>query len=501
MSGLLCATELTFTSVWLISGGDPEGVVALALLARYLPQATPLDPAEDPPSSTDPLGTLAPAERIAEVLLPGFTARMWRPRLLTFTAVASLVADRVEGLGTGHRGNGLAVRLGFERLFVSALVREAESAGNDSHGVASSIPGITLARRALRSGDTPLSQNNFLKGQAVNGPFGVMARLARHLRIVDEDDRLARNGEELLLAWSADVGLVGLLDEERSDSSGQKWLDRIVKATRSHVTDKQWPSSMWLGWRELVGVLRPDRIGRRERAVVRRLLDDHPVRARCLNLLEQRRAVVAYRKGSESGRGLGERQALLDGVLPALSPHQRHEDKVIDLSVRLADAYEGVASRFEAVFNGLLWGLTQRGGQATLEELRDDRKLRPVWRTVCRQLGPLAERLQETIKEIPSVQEVADLNPVDPLHELANEAREAVHDPDRLIGTVMARHQRIQNSKGKGVWIDAAERWTLLPGFGRLVESPPDVAVGYVHPFRVQNAYSFLKQLGLRGGF
>lgn len=473
----------------------------MALLARYLPQATPLDPAEDPPSSTDPLGTLGPAERIAEVLLPGFTARMWRPRLLTFTAVASLVADRAEGLGTGQRGNGLAVRLGFERLFVSALVREAESAGRNSHGVASGIPGTMLARRALRSGNTPLSQNNFLRGQAVNGPFGVMARLARHLRIVDEDDRLARNGEELLLAWSADVGLVGLLDEEGSDSSGQKWLDWIVNATRSHVTDRWWPSSMWSGWRKLAGVLRPDRIGRREREVLRRLLDDHPVRARCLNLLEQRRAVVAYRKGSEGGRGLGERQVLLEGVLPALSPHQRHEDKVIDLSVRLADAYERVASRFEAVFNGLLWGLTQRGGQTTLEALCDDRKLRPVWRSVCRQLKSLARRLQETIQEIPFVQEVAEQNLVEDLDKLASEAMKAGHDPGCLIATVMARHQRIQNKKGKGVWIDAAERWTLLPGFGRLVESPPEVAVGYVHPFRVQNAYSFLKQLGLRRGF
>lgn len=51
----------------------------MSLSAKYLPRATPLDPAEDPPGSIDPLGTLGPAERIAEVLFPGFTARMWRP--------------------------------------------------------------------------------------------------------------------------------------------------------------------------------------------------------------------------------------------------------------------------------------------------------------------------------------------------------------------------------------------------------------------------------------
>src|SRR5438477_8700868 len=39
----------------------------------WLPIPTPLDPAEDPPGSVDPLGTLADAERLAELLLPGFT--------------------------------------------------------------------------------------------------------------------------------------------------------------------------------------------------------------------------------------------------------------------------------------------------------------------------------------------------------------------------------------------------------------------------------------------
>ena len=96
----------------------------MALLARYLPQATPLDPAEDPPGSIDPLGTLGPAERIADVLMPGFTARMWRPRLLTFAAVASLVAERAGKSGTRPQDNELAARLGFERLFVSAIVRQ-----------------------------------------------------------------------------------------------------------------------------------------------------------------------------------------------------------------------------------------------------------------------------------------------------------------------------------------------------------------------------------------
>jgi hypothetical protein len=56
---------------------------------NLLPQSTPYDPAEDPPGSIDPLGTVTGAEQLAEGLFPGVTARMWRVRLLTFAALAA----------------------------------------------------------------------------------------------------------------------------------------------------------------------------------------------------------------------------------------------------------------------------------------------------------------------------------------------------------------------------------------------------------------------------
>jgi len=68
----------------------------MSLDAIWLP--LPLDPSEDPPGSLDPLGTLAHAERLAEILLPGFTVRMWRAGLLTIATVAITVADRADSL-------------------------------------------------------------------------------------------------------------------------------------------------------------------------------------------------------------------------------------------------------------------------------------------------------------------------------------------------------------------------------------------------------------------
>ena len=61
---------------------------------------------------------------------------------------------------------------------------------------------------------------------------------------------------------------------------------------------------------------------------------------------------------------------------------------------------------------------------------------------------------------------------------------------------LLTRHERIQKEKKKGVWIDRARYWTLMPGFGIVQEAPPDYGGSYQHPFRIQNAYSFLADLG-----
>ena len=471
----------------------------MSLQARYLPRATPLDPAEDPPGSIDPLGTLGPAERIAEVLFPGFTARMWRPRLLTFAGVASLVAERVRASGIGPEDGGLAARLGFERLFVSAVVRQQMREPDKWRRATWRLPGSSLARRALRSGDVPLGRNNFLKGQAINGPFGVLARLARHLGIVDEDNRLGRSGEELLLAWSTDEQLPGLLDEDNSGAPGKQWVDRFSQETAAHLAKGQWRSPGWSGWRELAEPLRPDHIGRQEGRVLRQLLDRDPIRARCLELLCAPQAVAVYRAAGDGGRSEQDRKVLLEAVLPALSVNEREEDRVIDLTIRLADAYERVASLLETAFNSLLWGLTRRGGQARPVEFEADKQLQPVFKSVCRQLAGAGQALRNLIDRIPAVPQVGDLNPIEPLDAIAFHAQTGAENPARLIETVITRHRDVQVSKGKGMWIEPGDRWTLMPGFGEASDGPPQPRVTYLHTFRVPNAYSFLGELGLSG--
>lgn len=464
----------------------------------YLPQATALDPAEEPPSSIDPLGTLGPAERISEVFLPGFTARMWRPRFLTFCGLAALVAHHVEASSPDSQDSYLEARLAFERLFVSALVRQQRSDPDEWASAVRGLPGSLLARRALSSGDGRLSRNNFLKGQASNGPFGVIARLGRHLGILNEDDHLAYKGEELLLAWSTDEGLSELLTEGLTGSPQCQWLKRFVEATQKHIREDWWPSVGWSGWQDLAAKLRPDRIRRREREVLLRLLFDHPIRKRFLQLLARPEAVSAYKSAFNMGRGVVERHVLCYGIAPQVRGSKQEEDRVIHLNIRLANAYERIAGLLEHAFNGIRFALTRRNGYATLDELQAHPSLQPLLRSVGSQLPKVAHRLRELIQEISTVPQIADLNPIEPLEELASEALKASEGPDCLIRTLMTRHRRVQNEKGKGPWIDCLEstkKYVLLPGFGLDVDKAPPVTDGYLHPFRVQNAYRFLSDL------
>jgi hypothetical protein len=87
----------------------------MPLAESCLPISTDFDPSEDSPGSTDPLGTLGGAERLADILLPGLTARMYRIRLLTVTALTAAIAERVVRMTNGREEARLPSPFQFER--------------------------------------------------------------------------------------------------------------------------------------------------------------------------------------------------------------------------------------------------------------------------------------------------------------------------------------------------------------------------------------------------
>lgn len=463
--------------------------------SRMLPQSSPYDPAEDPPGSIDPLGTVTGAEQLAEVLLPGVTARMWRVRLLTFAALAAEVSRRV---AAGRDDRVIEARLAFERMFVSAIARQ-EQQETDWRRASRRLPGIGLARQALRAGDQPLARDNFLKGQGVNGPFGVMSRLARDIGLVDEIGELERAGTELLLAWAEDQELPGLLDDE-TGRFGANWLRKLVKQVSAYLEDgKNWPPKYWPGWEDLAGRLRPDRPGSREQQVIKKLLSNDPlgIRERVVHMLGDREVVSIYRAAiAHPDRGDVERAVITEGF----SRSAAHDEvgRTLHASIQLIDAYERISGILESVFRGLLWGLTRNNGQAQRTVVVNDPSLRPFLVQARSKLGPAVKAFQtrlESFETDPLAVKRRSVD-IDRMHKLLDDANAASPSVDDCVSAVMARHFRVQKEKHKGVWIEEDTKWTLMPGFGDTAHEPL-LYDWYLHPYRITNIYGMLADLGV----
>lgn len=460
-----------------------------------LPVATDYDPTEDPPGSIDPLGTLAYAELLADVIFPGFTARMFRPRLLTMAVVAAAVAERaVEELG-GREDLRLEARLAFERLAAFALARAGQQDAAEYGGRATRrLPGVRLARGALRAGE-PLTRQSFLRGQAVNGASGVVMRLARHVGLLDDRARLARFGQELLLEWAEDEKLLGVLDGPQGvRREGHAWMRRTVKATVASVSSREWPGSSDGLWDRLAEHLRLDRLRVRERgALIGRLRADE-TRARILDLLESDTAVAEYRSAQPQGRNVCERATLVRAVKPLLS--QAPVDAVVRRTIDTLEAYERVSGLLQQAFDGLSWGLKRTGGRASPDRLGADAVLSRHFERTRRGLLKAAPLLDAAIEDVRGTAPLSKTEIIGPLCEIRDEAVQAGQSARQMLDVIMNRHERVQKRKGKGVWIERDDSWTLMPGFGVDGDTVPSYDEQYLHPVRVQNAYSFLADLG-----
>jgi len=467
----------------------------MPLVPESLPMATPFDPSEDPPGSIDPLGTLALAERLADNVLPGFTARMWRARLLTFTTLSGAMSDRVVRLMDGREDVRLEARLAFERLFVSALVRTYQGKDDSEVAARRRLPGSDLARTALAANE-PLTRNNFLRGQAVNGPFGVMARLARNLGLVEPDGNQGRNAPQLLLAWSEERELPGILDDNGpSDRPGGQWAADVAKTVSKCLAQKEWPGAGHQIWDQLAVHLRLDEVGRKERAAMGQLLEGDETRRRLLGILRSPSVLAKYRAmaGTES-RGTIERSILVGSVLPTLGDGP--VDVMLGAAIKAINAYETVVALLQEVFDGLLWVLSHGSARSHPDTLLADPRLVAQVRRVSGALAGAVASLGRAIEEMRAIPALDDPALAASLVQFCDDAWLSGPSEQTLIEAVLARHERVQREKGKAPWIDRGREWTLLPGFGIADAEPPVHVDAYLHPFRIPNAYSILADLG-----
>lgn len=346
-----------------------------------------------------------------------------------------------------------------------------------------------------RNAQEPLTDANFLKGQAVNGPFGVMARLARHLELIDHDGRPGRCSSRLLMAWADDEQLPGVLDEKGGPAQkGAEWMDQAVERTVKCIVNGEWPSPGHRFWKQLAEHLRPNRIRRRERRVIVQLLEEHRVRRRVLEVLRAR--VNVYHEACNGAGSARERQVLLRGVRPMLTDDP--VDRLIALAIDAIDAYEEMCGLLQEAFDSLIWGLKVNGGQASSESLIGNTPLRPHLENTVKRLGKTIPRVDCVLKRLSSHPDL-DLSAITgPMTSIRDEVLKAQDSVSSLAESVLCRHERVQKDKKKAPWIERSSRWTLMPGENRVAADggPPVWVESYLHPFKIINAYAMLTDLG-----
>ena len=159
-----------------------------ALKAPFLSAFDPISEAE---GSIDPLGLAGTYDRLADLMLPGITVRMGKPRFLTALAVGAHVCSEfgVDELAADQISPPYLV---MEWWVIEAFVRARELLAATGR-----IPGFQKVQSGQRDG-RPISAHAYLKVPSVFGFTGIFRRLARHAQIITRDGALDEAGHLLV---------------------------------------------------------------------------------------------------------------------------------------------------------------------------------------------------------------------------------------------------------------------------------------------------------------
>ena len=158
--------------------------------APFLPFLSEADPEQSGEGGLDPLGLVPLADRLAEEIAPGVTARMSRIRFVTAIAVGAVATERLSDVVAADGAS--TAYLAFEWHVVEALARDRHLPTEATLYV----PGISKARSVVARG-VHLDAASYLKVPKVFGFYGIYKRLARAMDVVDDQLLLAQRATAL----------------------------------------------------------------------------------------------------------------------------------------------------------------------------------------------------------------------------------------------------------------------------------------------------------------
>ena len=422
-----------------------------------LPALSAHDPAASGEGSRDPLGLEAIAERLASHYLPAVTSRMSRIRALTILALAAHVCEPLQDEWTADETT--PAWLVFEWIWAEAMARKTIEARG--------IPGIDTTRRRIHNGER-LCHRNYLKGATALGLHGFYRTLAQDTRVLDRHGYLDEHGERLLHRWAVDQGLEGLTEGVGDGGKAVRHLRRAVERSLEVSACTAAPTG-WATW-FLQEHARPacDRAAGLEREQLRELLELDDRRAAVLEAL-RRPEVQAF-------------EALPFDHLSAAASATDHVE--VACALRAMVAFERFAAAVSTGFDLLRHA-------STTEKRRPvglDRLAMPAHADIVRELAVLVEAGEHAF---------AELDREDASRDAAVAAFRGVSTVADLLDALIARHaatQKAKGGRGKRSWFESSPAGTSVRGPYTL-PTPPVMNDAPVHPTRLLNAASFLREL------
>jgi hypothetical protein len=431
-----------------------------------MPYRTLPDPEVQGEGSIDPLGIATMADRLADWILPGMTARMWRPRFLTAIAATSIIVEPFEN---EPAADGISPAwLVLEWYYVEAMASLNES---DARALRR-IPGIDKARRALED-KVPMSAGRYLKTPKVFGFHGVYRRLARHSDIANDSLALGEAGYRLLRIWEEEQSLPGYSDREATEGGGVKARQLMRDAVKvSLLTGKTERSRSWQGYNFFKDNLAPANTGRREGKFLWDLFAEaRPApHGEIFVLLKDRELRLEFAEHRSE-------RELAKAIRTKMSPELGRRFEAIE-------AYEGFCRPIQEAFDRLRYLSTSRRPSLLVsQDLNRDSRTEEI----ATSLKDRVRQARYALTDSPIASEF-DL--------LANKF-EAVRNASDLFHVLWDHHFAVQKAKppeGKRPWFEQTTDGGLLirPPY-RLEDAW--VREEYVHPYRLSSVVSFINDL------
>ncbi len=431
-----------------------EGFEVTGVLATTsLPAFTEADPDTMQEGKLDPLGLAAIADHLADLIAPGMTARMSRPRFLTAMAVCALVTESVVD---DAAIDGTDPDLVFEWLLVEGLVRAPDLPPEAFR----SVPGTEKARLAMRQGRR-MSAGAYLKTPTVFGFNGVYRPLARALGVLGSGAVLDELGFELLRAWEREQGMRGFISRQSNTPGGRTRVELERFIARS-AREGRAVAPLRIG-ADLAARLRPDRAKRRERSLIWNALcgPDEPLRAETFGRL---------RTLSDEGDELD----ILDRIRRARGVSSELRSAAVAIQ-----SYEAVAQLLLTGFAAVRYGCANDGLRPIgLSEIAEGGE---ELLNVARELPTAMARARTTLEAVGQGGEF----------EVALGAFQETMTPAQLVEALLDRHEQVQRRKGKRPWFERHPKGVMVRlGYELTTFKPPEP-----RPYRVSAMLSFVEDL------